>query len=40
MSFDERGEVTAEHLLDSAQVRLAVTRNQFGTLFVYIQPTI
>ncbi len=40
VSFDKRGEVTAEHFLYPAQVRLAVAGNQFGALFVYIQPTI
>ena len=40
MSLDKRGEVTAKHFLYPAQVRLAVTGNQFGALFVYIQPTI
>lgn len=40
VSFDKSGEVTAEHFFNPAQVRLAVTGNQFGALFVYIQPTV
>lgn len=40
VSFDKRGEVTAEHFLYPAQVRLAVAGNQFRALFVYIQPAI
>lgn len=40
MSLNKRGEVTAKHFLYPAQVRLAVARNQFGALFVYIQSTI
>lgn len=40
MSFDKGGQITAVHFLNSAQVRLAVTGNQFGALFVYIQATI
>lgn len=40
VGFDQGGEVTAEHLLDPAQVRLAVAGNQFGALFVYIQAAV
>lgn len=40
VSFDKSGEVTAEHFFNPAQVRLAVTGNQFGALFVDIQPTV
>lgn len=40
VSLDQRGEVTAEHFFYPAQVRLAVTGNQFGALFVYIQSTV
>lgn len=40
VGLDQGGEVTAEHLLDPAQVRLAVTGNQFGALFVYIQSAV
>lgn len=40
VGFDQGGEVTAEHLLDPAQVRLAVTGNQFGALFVYVQAAV
>ncbi len=40
MSFDERGEVTAEHFFYPAKVRLAVAGNQFGALFVYIQSAV
>lgn len=29
MSFDKSGEVTAKYFFDPAQVRLAVTRDQF-----------
>lgn len=40
MSFDKCGEVTAKHFLYPAQVWLAVAGNQFGALFVHIQPTV
>lgn len=40
VSFDQSGEVTAEHFFNPAQVRLAVAGHQFGALFVYIQPTV
>lgn len=40
VSFDKRGQVTAKHLLYPAQVRLAVAGNQFGALFVHIQPAV
>lgn len=40
VGLDQRGQVTAEHFFDPAQVRLAVTGNQFGALFVYIQATV
>lgn len=40
VSFDKCREVTAKHFLYPAQVRLAVTGNQFGALFVYIQAAV
>ena len=40
MSLDQCGEVTAEDLLYSAEVWLAVTGNQVRALLVYIESTI
>lgn len=40
VGFDQRGEVTAVHLLDVPQVRLAVVRHDFGALLMDVQPTI
>ncbi len=40
VGFDQRGEVTAVHLLDVSQVWLAVVGNDFGALLMDVQATV